>query len=83
MTYTDAVSRVLALRGGEHAGMQPGLERIHALLDAIGHPELRYRLVQVGGTNGKGSVSVMLAAMLKAAGWRTGRSSFWGATIFR
>jgi dihydrofolate synthase/folylpolyglutamate synthase len=72
VTYTDAVSRVLALRGGEHAGMQAGLERIHALLDALGHPEGRYRLVQVGGTNGKGSVSAMLAAMLKAAGRRTG-----------
>ncbi|MGH7331214.1 MAG: bifunctional folylpolyglutamate synthase/dihydrofolate synthase [Candidatus Rokuibacteriota bacterium] len=72
MTYTDAVSRVLALRGGEHAGMRPGLDRIHALLAALGHPERRYHLVQVGGTNGKGSVSAMLAAMLKAAGRRTG-----------
>jgi dihydrofolate synthase / folylpolyglutamate synthase len=72
VTYTDAVGRILALRGGEHAGMQPGLERIQALLAAIGHPERRYRLVQIGGTNGKGSVSVMLAAMLKAAGRRTG-----------
>ena len=72
MTYADAVSRVLALRGGEHAGMQAGLERIQALLDALGHPERRYRLVQVGGTNGKGSVSAMVAAMLKAAGRRTG-----------
>lgn len=52
--------------------MRAGLERIHALLAALGHPERRYRLVQVGGTNGKGSVSVMLAAMLKAAGRRTG-----------
>ncbi len=52
--------------------MQPGLERIQALLAALGHPQRRYRLVQVGGTNGKGSVSVMLAAMLKAAGRRTG-----------
>jgi dihydrofolate synthase/folylpolyglutamate synthase len=72
VTYTDAVGRVLALRGGEYAGMQAGLERIQALLAAIGHPERRYRLVQIGGTNGKGSVSVMLAAMLKAAGRRTG-----------
>ena len=72
MTYADAVSRVLALRGGEHAGMQAGLERIQALLAALDHPERRYRLVHVGGTNGKGSVSAMVAAMLKAAGRRTG-----------
>jgi dihydrofolate synthase/folylpolyglutamate synthase len=72
MTYAEAVARVLALRGGEHAGMRPGLERIEALLAALGHPERRYTLVQVGGTNGKGSVSAMLATILKAAGRRVG-----------
>jgi dihydrofolate synthase/folylpolyglutamate synthase len=52
--------------------MRPGLERIEGLLDALGRPEQRYRLVQVAGTNGKGSVSAMLAAILKAAGRRVG-----------
>src|SRR6266699_7337277 len=52
--------------------MRPGLERIETLLAALGHPERRYRLVQVGGTNGKGSVAAMLAAILKAAGHRVG-----------
>jgi dihydrofolate synthase/folylpolyglutamate synthase len=72
MTYAEAVARLLALRGGEHAGMRPGLERVHALLDALGHPEQRYGLVQVGGTNGKGSAAAMLAAILRAAGRRVG-----------
>ena len=72
MTYAEAVARIQALRGGEHAGMRQGLERIEGLLDALGRPEQRYRLVQVGGTNGKGSVSAMLAAMLKCAGHRVG-----------
>ena len=72
MTYAEAVARLLALRGGEHAGMRPGLERIEGLLDALGRPEQRYRLVQVGGTNGKGSVAAMLAAILWAAGHRVG-----------
>src|SRR6059036_3288314 len=72
VTYAEAVARLLALRGGEHAGMRPGLERIEGLLAALGHPERRYRLVQVGGTNGKGSVAAMLAAILKAAGHRFG-----------
>jgi dihydrofolate synthase / folylpolyglutamate synthase len=72
MTYSEAVARVLALRGGEHAGMRPGLERIEGLLDALGHPEARYTLVQVGGTNGKGSIAAMLATILKAAGRRVG-----------
>src|SRR5438046_567469 len=52
--------------------MRPGLERIEGLLAALGHPERRYRLVQVGGTNGKGSVAAMLAAILKAGGHRVG-----------
>ena len=72
MTYAEAVARLQSLRGGEHAGMRQGLERIEGLLDALGRPEQRYRLVQVGGTNGKGSVSAMLAAILKSAGHRVG-----------
>ena len=72
MTYAEAVARLQALRGGEHAGMRQGLERIEGLLDALGRPEQRYRLAQIGGTNGKGSVSAMLAAILKSAGHRVG-----------
>ncbi len=52
--------------------MRPGLERIETLLAAIGNPERAFRIVQVGGTNGKGSISAMLAAILKAAGRRVG-----------
>ena len=72
MTYAEAVARLLALRGGEHAGMRPGLERIEGVLGALGRPEERYTLVQIGGTNGKGSVAAMLATTLKYAGRRVG-----------
>ncbi|MBI4609692.1 MAG: bifunctional folylpolyglutamate synthase/dihydrofolate synthase [Candidatus Rokubacteria bacterium] len=72
MTYAEAVGRLLGLRGGEYAGMRPGLERVEELLEALGYPERRYAIVQVGGTNGKGSVAVMIAAILKAAGHRVG-----------
>jgi dihydrofolate synthase / folylpolyglutamate synthase len=72
MTYREAVARLLALRGGEMAGMRPGQETIQALLDAVGSPERRLRLVQVGGTNGKGSAAAMVAAILTAAGHRVG-----------
>jgi dihydrofolate synthase/folylpolyglutamate synthase len=72
MTYAEAVARLLALRGGEHTGMRPGLERIEGLLGALGHPETRYALVQVGGTNGKGSVAAVLATILKYDGRRVG-----------
>ncbi|HXJ84456.1 MAG TPA: folylpolyglutamate synthase/dihydrofolate synthase family protein [Candidatus Methylomirabilis sp.] len=72
MTYREAVARILALRGGEISGMRPGLDRIEALLAAIGNPERAFRIVQVGGTNGKGSVSAMVAAILEADGHRVG-----------
>src|SRR5205814_8220416 len=72
MTYAEALARLLALRGGEHAGMRPGLERIEALLDALGRPERGYTIAQIGGTNGKGSVASMLAAVLRAQGRRVG-----------
>ena len=52
--------------------MRPGLERIEAMLDALGQPERRFTIAQVGGTNGKGSISAMLAAILQAAGRRVG-----------
>jgi dihydrofolate synthase/folylpolyglutamate synthase len=72
MTYREAVGRILALRGGEVAGMRQGLERIEALLEALGNPERAFTLVHVGGTNGKGSVAAMTAAILEAAGRRVG-----------
>ncbi|HTS79632.1 MAG TPA: folylpolyglutamate synthase/dihydrofolate synthase family protein [Myxococcaceae bacterium] len=49
-----------------------GLERMHEALEELGHPELRLRIVQVGGTNGKGSTCAFLDAILRAAGYRVG-----------
>lgn len=49
-----------------------GLERIQALLTRLSHPESNFRVALVGGTNGKGSTSRALAAILQEAGYRTG-----------
>ena len=49
-----------------------GLERTQALLDALGRPDRVFPIVHIGGTNGKGSVSTLVAEALEAAGWRTG-----------
>jgi dihydrofolate synthase / folylpolyglutamate synthase len=69
---SPAVERLLALSPFERSGMRPGLERIEALLDALGHPEAGLRILHVGGTNGKGSVSALAEAILRAGGYRTG-----------
>jgi dihydrofolate synthase/folylpolyglutamate synthase len=52
--------------------MRPGLERIHGLLDRLGHPEAGLRILHVAGTNGKGSVCALSEAIFRAAGLRTG-----------
>lgn len=49
-----------------------GLSTTRALDEHFGHPHTRYRTIHVAGTNGKGSVSSSLAAILQAAGLRVG-----------
>jgi dihydrofolate synthase/folylpolyglutamate synthase len=49
-----------------------GFERIEALLDLLNHPERNLRVVQVVGTNGKGTTAVSLAAALEFAGYSSG-----------
>ncbi len=52
----------------QERGMHPGLERVQRLLDRLGNPEQSFKAVQVGGTNGKGSVTRLLSsAMIEAA----------------
>ena len=67
--YQAVVDRLFALKP---AGRAFGLDRMRALCAEIGHPERAFPCVHVAGTNGKGSVSAMVEAILHAAGWRTG-----------
>lgn len=65
-------NRLDALYQLEFFGMKLGLENIRALLDSLGHPEHQFNSIHIAGTNGKGSVSAMLAAVHQSAGKRTG-----------
>lgn len=58
-------------RQGKKA-MKKDLTNIRAFLAHMGHPERKVPVIHVGGTNGKGSVSSMLASILQEAGYRTG-----------
>src|SRR5437588_9354984 len=49
-----------------------GLERIHALLERLGHPERAFPAVHVVGTNGKSTATRTIAALLRAEGLRVG-----------
>ena len=51
---------------------KPGLERIASFCQHLGNPQRNYYTIHVAGTNGKGSVSHMLASILQQAGYRTG-----------
>lgn len=75
MTYDDAYAYLHALPRFSDQGalaLQPGLERMAALMDAMGRPHKAYPSVHIAGTNGKGSTASMLAAVATAAGRRTG-----------
>jgi dihydrofolate synthase/folylpolyglutamate synthase len=60
------------LRAREPLGMRFGLERMKALMEALGAPQLRFRSIHVVGTNGKSSTVRMIAALLERHGVRTG-----------
>lgn len=67
---TPALDYVFAL---EQFGIKFGLDNMHALVEACGHPDRAYRVVHIAGTNGKGSVTAMVDCALRAAGHRSAR----------
>jgi dihydrofolate synthase/folylpolyglutamate synthase len=71
VNYPDSVEFLYAL-GNEIKTAKLGLDRIRAVLDALGRPQDRCRIVHVAGTNGKGSTCAMIEAGLRAHGLRTG-----------
>lgn len=54
------------------AAFRPGLANIQALCEGLGNPQDQLRVIHVAGTNGKGSVSSMLASVLMEAGYQVG-----------
>ena len=70
MDYAAALSY---LHGRLRLGMKLGNERFLALLERLGHPQERLRVIHVAGTKGKGSTTAMTAAILQAAGYRAGQ----------
>ena len=54
------------------AAYKPGLDNTIRLLNALDNPQNSYKTIHIAGTNGKGSVSHMLAAILQEAGYKVG-----------
>lgn len=68
----DDIEKKLLTRWPE-TRIEPTLERIAALVDVLGSPQLTYPTIHIGGTNGKTTTSRMIDSLLFEMGLRTGR----------
>lgn len=69
MTYTEAVSFIQSL---ENAHYTPNHQTMFPLLDALGHPQDRLKVVHIAGTNGKGSIASYITSVCVVSGLRVG-----------
>src|SRR4249920_406878 len=65
------------------AAYKKDLHNTIALCNAIDNPQTKFKSIHVAGTNGKGSTSHMLAAILQQAGYKTGLYTSPHLTDFR
>lgn len=76
MTYNDTLAYLfkqlpMYQRVGQ-AAYKADLASTHSLMKLLGQPQKGLRCIHVGGTNGKGSTSHLLASILQEAGYKTG-----------
>ena len=66
MTYNECLTFIHSL---DRFGSVPGIERISELLELLSNPQDKLKFIHVAGTNGKGSVTMYCASVLKKAGY--------------
>ncbi|MHB2154935.1 bifunctional folylpolyglutamate synthase/dihydrofolate synthase [Calditrichota bacterium GD2] len=69
MKYAQAVREIYAL---QEFAIKLGLENISALSSRLGNPHLKYPVIHLAGTNGKGSTAFFIHALLQAHGLKSG-----------
>ena len=76
MNYEDSLAylynRLPIFQNQGARAYKPGLSTTLAFCERLGNPQNSYKTIHVGGTNGKGSTSHMLASVLQHAGYRVG-----------
>ena len=75
MTYEETCQYLFKQTNFEtqgKVGYKEGLETTKALDEHFGHPHRKYKTIHIGGTNGKGSCSHTIAAMLQVCGYKVG-----------
>ena len=68
-TYQTAREYLYSLK---NSGSKYGIDRMRLLVEALGHPQKRFPIIHIGGTNGKGSTCAMLESIFREAGYKTG-----------
>ncbi len=74
-TADDVLAWMAGAANFERAGALPGgfrLDRMRAIVAALGHPDRAWRAIHVAGTKGKGTTCAAAASVLDAAGSRVG-----------
>jgi dihydrofolate synthase/folylpolyglutamate synthase len=69
MSYRAAIDYLYSLQ--KH-GIKLGLDKTEKILSLIGNPHTQFKCIHIAGTNGKGSVSAMIASILRTSGFRVG-----------
>lgn len=69
MDYQDTINYLYNL---QKYGIKFGLENTNRLMSMMDSPHLKFKSIHIAGTNGKGSVSAMLASVLQEAGYKVG-----------
>jgi len=76
MTYTEAIQFLFEQLPMFHrvgaAAYKPSLENTLSLCQWLNHPEKKIKTIHIGGTNGKGSTSSLIASSLQSAGYKVG-----------
>ncbi|MBA4423144.1 MAG: bifunctional folylpolyglutamate synthase/dihydrofolate synthase [Syntrophus sp. (in: bacteria)] len=80
MTYQDTLAYLSSLN---KMGIRFGLDPIRSLLERLHNPQNGYPAILIAGTNGKGSVAAMTAAILSTGGFKTGLYTSPDLTDFR
>ena len=68
----DLIEKALLKRWPE-TKLEPSMDRIAALCDALGSPQLSYPTIHIAGTNGKTTTARMIDSLFRELGYRTGR----------
>ncbi|GER93544.1 bifunctional folylpolyglutamate synthase/dihydrofolate synthase [hot springs metagenome] len=69
MSYYDAINYLYSL---QKYGIKLGIEKTKTILSQLGNPHKDFSSIHIAGTNGKGSVSAMIASILAAHGFKVG-----------